>query len=429
VRVVVERGLLSDQSSVCAVFDLNTADELVTSLKDAYAGLDVLHTIAAKAVPLQALLRHLAQEHDLGCEVASPGELALALAAGFEPARIIYDSPAKTASDIAMALQLGVPFNIDNAEELARVDAMVAAWTGPLPRIGMRINPQSGAGLIHAMSTATQTSKFGIGLVDSRDAVIEMYLSRPWLRQIHVHSGSQGLALEHTANDVRAVVELAEDIERAAGEQRIELIDVGGGLSVTFESDLTAPTFHDHASALREAAPALFTGKYQIATEFGRSLTAKAGTLLGNVEYVKQAGPRSIAVTHVGVQVAARTVFMPQAWPLRIEVYAPDGTRRTAETAETGIYDVAGPACFAGDLIAVERALPKIESGDIIAVPDTGGYYATNHFAYNSLARPAIYATRAGGLGEPRTLLLARRAQTIAEVVAESGEAVLSELR
>lgn len=423
VREIAARGLIDDDAPVCAVIDLDTLDELVRSLRCAYPSeISTLHAVAAKAIALRPILAHLAGL-GLGCEVASPGELQLALAAGFSPDRIIYDSPAKTLSEIVEAIRLGVSFNIDNLEELARVDRVVGDWDGPLPRIGFRINPQSGAGSIEAMSTATPTSKFGVGLADSRPELVAAYAARPWLRQIHVHSGSQGVPLTHTAADVAAIVGLAEEIEDAAGEQRIDTIDVGGGLSVNFDSDETTPTFADHERALRAAAPSLFSGKYRLATEFGRALTAKAGALLGRVEYVKRAGPREIAVTHIGVQVATRTVFMPEAWPLRIEVYAPDGLPREGLGRA---YDIAGPACFAGDLIATERELPDMHSGDLIAVPDTGGYYVSNHFSYNSLPRPAIYATRRTPAG--RSLLVVRPAQRIDEVVAESGAATLTEL-
>ncbi|MDZ8274794.1 diaminopimelate decarboxylase [Microbacterium aquimaris] len=423
VREVARRGLLTDTEPVCAVLDLDTIDELASSLRAAYpAEVTVLHTIAAKAIPLVGVLKHF-QKMGLGCEVASPGELELALAAGFEPDRVIYDSPAKSNQDIAQALALGVRFNIDNFAELARVDRLIAEHRGEIPSIGLRINPQSGAGSIEAMSTATTTSKFGIGLADYREEIVRAFAERPWLRQLHVHSGSQGVALEHTATDVARVVDLADAIEAATGAQQVDTIDVGGGLSVNFASDETTPSFSDHADALRQAAPDLFSGKYEIATEFGRSLTAKAGTLLGRVEYVKQAGPRSVAVTHIGVHVAARSVFMPQSWPLRVEVFTPEGTRREGPSE---VYDVAGPACFAGDLIATARTLPVIQPGDIIAVPDTGGYYVTNHFAYNSLPRPAIYA-RATVDGR-RSFSLVRRAQTIADVVAESGEVDLVEI-
>ncbi len=138
-------------------------------------------------------------------------------------------------------------------------------------------------------------------------------------------------------------------------------------------------------------------------TEFGRALTAKAGTIVARVEYTKVTGGRPIAITHAGVQVATRTIFAPEAWPLRVEIYDRQGRRRDGGVR---VQDVAGPACFTGDMLAVGRELPFIRRGDLVAVPDTGGYYFSTHFSYNALPpprgvhrwRPTPRATDAGRL-------------------------------
>ena len=104
----------------------------------------------------------------MACEVASPGELAQATAAGFAPDRIVFDSPAKTRGEIATVLRHGMTLNIDNFQELDRVDAAMRALGGSRAVIGMRINPQVGVGTIAAMSTATRTSKFGHSTRGSR---------------------------------------------------------------------------------------------------------------------------------------------------------------------------------------------------------------------------------------------------------------------
>lgn len=412
------RGLITDEEPLCGVIDLDTVDELIDALKAAYPkSLPALHTVAAKAIALRPVLAHYAQA-GLGCEVASPGELELALTAGFAPGQIIFDSPAKTRREIEMALRLGVSFNVDNFEELKRVDELIADIEGPTPHIGVRINPQTGAGTIDAMSTATETSKFGIGLRDHREDLIEAFAARPWLDQLHVHSGSQGLELEHTARGVRLILDLAEAIAQRVGNDQVRRIDVGGGLSVNFQSDEITPTFQDHRSALESVVPELFSGRFTLVTEFGRALTAKAGTLVTRVEYAKSTGGRPIAITHAGVQVATRTVFMPEDWPLRIEVFDAAGVPRIGETI---LQDIAGPACFSGDMLAVGRSLPTITSSDLIALPETGGYYFSSHFSYNALARPAVYAVSTDEAGQ-RRWSIARRAQTMEQVVAEAGE-------
>jgi diaminopimelate decarboxylase len=419
---VAQNGFIDDLHPLCGVIDLDTLDDLMRSLTETYpAGMPALHTIAAKAITLRPVLKRFA-EAGFGCEVASPGELGLALAAGFPADRIVLDSPAKTMTEIVGALELGISFNVDNLEELARVDEAIERVGSHRSVIGMRINPQTGAGAIGAMSTATTTSKFGIGLADQRDHIIDAFAARPWLTQLHVHSGSQGLSLGHAAQGVRQIVDLAQAISVRIGRQQIQRIDIGGGLPVNFGSDDITPTFADHRAVLESVAPELFDGTYTLVTEFGRALTAKCGTIVARVEYTKVTGGRPIAVTHAGVQVATRTIFAPDAWPLRVDVYDPLGRRRHTERR---VQDVAGPACFTGDMLAVGRELPRIHQGDLVAVPETGGYYFSSHFSYNALGRPAVYTietdAESGSLGH-RRWSVARQAQSVEQIVAEAGE-------
>ncbi|WP_211233315.1 diaminopimelate decarboxylase [Brevibacterium album] len=393
-----------------------------------------LHTVAVKAAPLVPLLELLG-DAGLGCEAASRGEIALALRAGVPPERIVFDAPAKTRSDIRFALARGISLNVDGWQELDRIDeeighgaaagtasavtgADAAGTSGTASRIGVRVNPQRGAGAISAMSTATETSKFGVGLRDpgAREALVEVFASRPWLTQLHVHSGSQGMAMEQMALGIRDAVELAEEIDSRAGRHQVTRVDIGGGLTTNFSGEDDAPAYAEYRAVLEEVAPALFSGRREIVTEFGRSLLAKAGTLLTRVEYTKSTGGRRIAVTHAGVQVATRTVFAPEAWPLRLTVLAPDGTERIAPAVP---QDVAGPACFAGDLLARGRLLPRIETGDLLAVHDTGAYSFSTHFGYNALPRIRVLAHREeAGQIRWRTY---RDQQSCEELLAEAG--------
>lgn len=390
----------------------------VDALNEAFDGpATVHHTFAAKACGLVPVLRLLA-DAGMGCEVASPGELEQATAAGFPYDRLVFDSPAKTVEELETALAHGIAFNLDNFQELARVDRLLAGRE-PAGPIGLRVNPQVGAGAIGAMSTATATSKFGVALRDpgAVDAVIDAFARRPWLNRLHAHVGSQGCPLPLIAQGIRAAYELAERINAQLGHARITGLDIGGGLSVNFAGEDDRPTYADYVAELRGAVPGLFDGRYTLVTEFGRSLLAKSGTIATVVEYTKSAGGRRIAVTHAGAQVAARTVFMPESWPLRVGVFDAAG-RPKQGPAE--IVDIAGPCCFAGDLTAAARELPVIEPGDVVALYDTGAYYFSSHFSYNSLPRPAVYGYRTGTDGRVRFALV-REAQSMREVVEESG--------
>jgi diaminopimelate decarboxylase len=424
VRAAVEQGLLDSGLPLVALLDVTGIRESAADLRAAFAavtapGTPVLHAFAVKATPLVPVLR-LLREEGIGAEVASPGELALARAAGIEPGRTVLDSPAKTTAELREALALGIAVNADNPQELARIDALTAGTEVRSP-LGLRVNPQVGGGSIEALSTATATSKFGVALRDegAREWVVRAYLDRPWLTRLHTHTGSQGIAPATMARGVAETYELAEEINRRAGRRQVDTVDVGGGLPVNFASEPAVPTYGRYARVLREAVPGLFDGRYGLVTEFGRSLLAKHGTVVTRVEYAKSAGGRPVAVTHAGVQVAARTVYAPAAWPLRIAAYDAKGRPKQGPPV---VQDVAGPACFAGDLLAQGQELPLLEQGDHAAALDTGAYYFAHHYGYNSLPRPAVHGFVPDGTGGI-AFALVRPAQTVEEIVTESGGA------
>ncbi|MDI5965239.1 diaminopimelate decarboxylase [Streptantibioticus silvisoli] len=418
-RAAVAQGLVPREQPVVGLLDVTGIIRSAAALRAAFAtpGVEVTHTFAVKAAALVPVLR-LLRDAGIGCEVASPGELALARAAQVPAALIVLDSPAKTPDELSRALALGVAVNADNAQELDRLDAAVAARPTASP-LGVRVNPQIGGGSIGAMSTATATSKFGVPLRDpgAERWLLDAYAARPWLTRLHCHVGSQGCPLELMAAGVRAVHDLAERVNAAAGRRQVDTLDIGGGLPVDFGSDEDSPAFADYADLLRAHVPGLFDGRYGIVTEFGRSLLAKNGSLLARVEYAKSAGGRRIAVTHAGAQVATRTVFAPDAWPLRVVALDGTGHPKDGDPVE---QDVAGPCCFAGDVVAHARPLPPLDRGDLVALLDTGAYYFSTHFSYNALPRPGVHGYTVDPDGAVRFATV-RAPQTPRELTAECG--------
>ena len=422
-RAAVRERLLDPDHAVLAAFvDLDGVAASVEALHRAFPPtVRALHTFAAKANCLVPVLAEL-RTHGMGCEVASAGELAQALAAGFPPERIVFDSPAKTRADLDRALALGVAVNVDNFQELRRVDEILTSRSSA-SRIGVRINPQVGSGEIAAMSTATATSKFGIPLEDdgNREQLLQAYRDRPWLTWVHAHVGSQGCPLDLIAQGIAKAVAFAEKVNADLGRRQVTGIDIGGGLPVDFGSDEPAPGFDEYVARLQAHAPALFSGEYQVVTEFGRSLLAKNGFTATYVEYTKTSGGRPIAITHAGAQVATRTVFMPEAWPLRITAHDSAGSLKDGEAVP---QDIAGPCCFAGDLVAQARPLPRLAPGDIVALLDTGAYYSSTPFHYNSLPDPAVHGVRIAADGNIQFELL-RPAENIHHVLARTGGVTL----
>lgn len=392
-RGALGQGLLSDEQLLAGFVDVSGVESTIAALQNAFPE-NFRHTFAAKANSLGAALR-LVRKAGMGCEVASSGELHIALQSGFDASEIVHDEPAKTEQLLRFLLDNNIAFNIDNFQELARV-LRLRKDIPSTATIGFRINPQVGSGSIGAMSTATQTSKFGVALQDkgNRNRIVRAYAEHDWLTSIHTHIGSQGCSIELMVEGIRNVVDLVTSINGNIGHQQIKTIDIGGGLPVNFTDDEVTPTFADYAAALSTAVPELFSGEYTVKTEFGRSVFAKNGFIAARVEYTKVSGGRHIAITHAGAQTATRTAFMPDLWGIRISVFDEHGApKRTAST----VQDVAGPCCFAGDLIAREATLPLIEPGDYVMLHDTGAYYFSNPFFYNNLPPISVYGAGADG--------------------------------
>ena len=415
IKTAISEHAIDNDLTAIGVMDLDGLKKTVSDAYNAFPA-NFFHTFAVKANALVQVLKPL-REYGMGAEVASPGELLIALTAGFSAQNIIFDSPAKTRQDLRTCIKSGIALNIDNLQELERIDALMLEFPDSKSVIGFRVNPQIGGGKIGSTSTATATSKFGYALLDAdnRNTLISLYKARPWLKSIHTHTGSQGCELTLMAYGIKVITELAEEINAVIGSQQITRLDIGGGLPVNFSSEVIKPSFKDYAEILKAEVPLLFTGKYQVKTEFGRAIVAKNGVIITRVEYTKNSGGRHIATTHAGAQILTRTAFLPKSWPIRVTGYTAEGIEKTPQNSEVVITDVAGPCCFAGDLICSNQQLPKLERNDYVMVHDTGGYYFTNHFDYNSLPRVAVYTI--SGADNDLSMQCIRPAESLEDVL------------
>lgn len=405
--------LLSDETPCAFLYDMDFFRGVLTSIQSAFPP-SAVHAIAMKANPLAACLS-IARDLGMGCEVASPAELEHALRLGFTPSKIIFDSPAKTCRDLRRSLRAGVKLNADNLEELERIDAILVAEFGGggargsgtcTSTLGVRVNPQYGEGKISATGTIARTSKFGVPLLETREQLLACYAKYAWLTAVHCHVGSQGCEVDLLVRGAKSVLDLAREINANIGEKRVRVLDIGGGMPVDYESDLpdderpTRVTPSRFAAALAEAVPELFDEtQWQLLTEFGRYASAKSGVLLSRVEYVKSAGGRRIATIHAGADCFLRTAYHPENWPHRVSAWSAAGAFLPPSTdVSDDVWDVVGPLCFRGDIVAHEVALPRaLASGCAIAVHDVGAYTLAMFSKYNSRTAPPVYGHHGGG--------------------------------
>ena len=380
------QSLIDDKQRWAIFFDLDELDDRYARLEHAFPA-DVIHAVAIKANPLGACLKHLV-DSGTGLEAASWGEVELALAAGCPPQRIVFDSPAKTISELRRALDAGIYINADNLSELERIDALRPPDDA---RVGIRINPVVGAGAIDATSVATASSKFGVSLVRQQRALLEAFENYPWLRGLHVHTGSQGLGLDLLVEGVRRCADFAAKLDRKFGAPRIDTVDIGGGLSVAYRPHEQAPSIEDYAGALRQKVPELFDRRWQVITEFGRWLHGPCAFAASHVEYVKESPSGTIATIHFGADLLLRRAYRPDQWFQKLTVHDPSGRLRTADETE---LTIAGPLCFAGDVLTDFERIPRPSPGDLIVAHDVGAYTFAMWSRYCSRPFPRIYGFR-----------------------------------
>ena len=298
----IASGAISEVTPVAMFIDLDRLRSKAAAMHAAFPPtVDITHAVAVKANPLAGVL-HEVQAMGGGAECASMFEVEHALRQGVPPAKIIFDSPCKTRPELLRCFELGVVINLDCMEEIERVarileaevealindpkdigeeliDALGAVHEDELidrmlidaelidyvlnptnikgggAKIGVRVNPQIGAGSIAAVSTATATSKFGVGLVDYEADLIAAFERYDWLTGLHCHVGSQGCELSLLVEGVRRLSKLAEDINGSVGRPQVSWLDLGGGLPMNYGTDEERPTYEEYAAALLEAVP------------------------------------------------------------------------------------------------------------------------------------------------------------------------------
>ncbi len=335
---------------------------------------------AAKANGNLAVLRTLA-ELGAGADVFSSGELRLALAAGMQPECLLFNGSSKSRSDLALAVETGVPVSVDSLDELRQLDTAAAA-AGKTARIAFRVNPAVDVPTHPKIATGLATSKFGIAhdLIPSayREALACSHIEPVG---IHCHIGSQILAIEPFARACEVMMRIVGEITRMG--VRLEFVDLGGGLGIPYHrgEGEVSPTPYDYARAvvplfrdgIREAgiSPELWI-------EPGRSLVADSTILLTGVNSVKPAY-RNFVNVDAGFNLLVRPA-MYESWH---EVIAANKAGRK----EAVVYTIAGPICETGDILAHDRKLPELAAGDLIAVLDAGAYGFAMSSQYNSRPR------------------------------------------
>jgi diaminopimelate decarboxylase len=390
-KAINTEGLINKNDSAIVFYDLDFLNDRVDYIKQLFPK-DSIHAIAIKANPLIKVLE-IFKDANVGLETASLPELFLAEKVGINPAKIVFDSPSKTIEEIEYALKLGTHLNADSFIELARIAELYDQIKSD-SNIGIRINPQVGFGTIKSTSVADKISKFGIPIDEHRQEIIEQFLKYKWLNGIHLHIGSQGISIMQLLAGLKKVYELVEEINSLLDTKgrQIVFFDLGGGFPVSYNFDDPIPSIDEYIKLARSNHPELFSGKYKLITEFGRYINANAAWAASRVEYIKDEPNYKILSTHLGADFLLREAYDPLDWYHEISVLDRDGNIKTGKDSKK--YIVAGPLCFAGDIIAKDIELPVVEEGDYVVIHDTGAYTLSMWSRYNSRQMPKVIGYR-----------------------------------
>ena len=337
---------------------------------------DVPHLIcyAVKANGNLAILNLLARLGS-GFDIVSGGELARVVAAGGDPAKVVFSGVGKTEAEMRYALEQQILcFNLESEAELERLNS-VAGDMGKVARISVRVNPDIDAGTHPYISTGLKQNKFGVPI----ERAVALYHRAATLPNIDIvgidcHIGSQLTELEPF---LEAMDRLLALIDRLAAEGiHIHHLDVGGGLGVNY-SDENPPHPEQYAAALK----AKLAGRnLQLIFEPGRAIIANAGVLLTRVEYLKEGEERHFAL----VDAAMNDLIRPSLYGAWMNIIPADKSlQRPARR-----YDVVGPVCETGDFLGKDREL-SLAQGDLLVVRSAGAYGFSMSSNYNARPRAA----------------------------------------
>jgi diaminopimelate decarboxylase len=351
-----------------ALADSGLAERLICYSVKANSNLAVIATLAQMGA---------------GADIVSQGELRRALQAGVPPEKIVFSGVGKTAEEMRAALAAGIlQFNVESLSEIDLL-AETACAMGQTAQIALRVNPDIEAGTHKKISTGTAETKFGIAWEDAEAGFAHARdLDGVDAVGIDIHIGSQITDLTPFRRAFEKVGDLLQKL-RANGHD-IRRLDLGGGLGVPYmrdgDGDNALPP--DPGAYAQLIGETLGASGCTIMLEPGRLIAANAGILITSVVRSKQGQAKNFMIVDAAMTELMRPTLYDAHHPIA-PVLENQGTAKN--------WDVVGPVCETGDFLGLDRALPVLQPGALLAIFAAGAYGAVLGSAYNTrLAAPEI---------------------------------------
>lgn len=358
----------------CYIYSRKALETAFGEYQRALADCDHLICYAVKANSNIAVLNVLARL-GAGFDIVSEGELERVVAAGGDPAKVVFSGVGKKPGEMARALELGIHcFNLESAAELEVLNR-VAGELGRVAPISVRVNPDVDAQTHPYISTGLRENKFGVTVEEA----LSVYQRAAQLENVEAvgldcHIGSQLTQVSPFLDALRRLLALVDTL--AESGIHIRHLDLGGGLGVRYR-DESPPSIAEYIGALRSE---LQGRQLQLMFEPGRSIAANAGLLVTRVEYLKPTPEHNFALVDAAMNDMIRPALY-QAW-LDIQPVVQGSEAATAR------WDVVGPVCETGDFLGKDREL-SLAQGDLLALFGAGAYGFSMSSNYNSRGRAA----------------------------------------
>ena len=368
--------LVADCGTPLYVYSENAILGRYRAFTGAFAALDPLIAYSVKANGNLGVLRLLA-DAGAGADIVSAGELHRARLAGMPNERIVFSGVGKTITELAAGLDADIyAFNVESEGELRMLSDLAVTMNRRAP-IALRVNPDvETLTPHHYTATGHRQTKFGIPY-DEAERLYHAAAQMPGIivRGVDVHIGSQILDVEPYRLAVTRVLELVDRLRTKGIE--LEFIDVGGGFGVSYD-DAAGPAPADFADGL---VPLLARSGLRTVFEPGRFIVGPAGILLTRVLYLKEMGGKTFVITDAGMNDLLR--------PSHYSSYHRVEPAARIPGREMVAVDVVGPICESGDFLALNRPIPRVEPGELLAIGTTGAYGFSMASTYNARPRPA----------------------------------------
>jgi diaminopimelate decarboxylase len=386
----------------CYVYSRAAIEVAYRQFTDELAGRASLVCYSVKANSNLAVLSVLARL-GAGFDIVSGGELARVMAAGGNPAKVVFSGVGKTEDEIRGALQAGIlSINLESEPELERVNAVAGALGRRAP-VAFRVNPDVDAKTHPYISTGLKQNKFGVAWSDA-ERLYRKAAALPHVRITGVgcHIGSLMLDSAPFVAATTRIVDLVERLEQAG--IALEHIDLGGGMGIRYHDETAAPV----AAFVHGALDALGRRRETVLLDPGRAIVGNAGVLLTRVEYLKPGEAKNFLV----VDAAMNDLIRPALYGAWHDV---KNLREAESGAAAGVFDIVGPVCESADWLAKDRALDA-RQGDVLAILSAGAYAMAMSSNYNT--RPRAAEVMVSGTDAR----LVRRRESVAELF--SGEQI-----